>query len=187
MLVALVLLSLLIGALFAGSRSLQRNWTAMRDRDGRGETDQAVLTASDWLAQAVPVLQLDTEGILRGTFKGRPDGVEFVCLGQGRALPAGLVRVSIGLQGVARDTRLSVAWSLFRTEGPAPSTRTAALLSPAGSLKMRYFGRDAPNQDAVWHDEWLDRTDLPLLVSIEVTGATNARMLTVTALRLATP
>lgn len=94
-LVSLALLSLLVGALFAGSASLHRSWDATRERDGAGNADAAALMISDWLAQAVGVLELGPEGVLHGTFKGRQDGVEFVTLGQGRALPAGLVRVSV--------------------------------------------------------------------------------------------
>lgn len=186
-LVSLVLLSLLIGALFAGSRSLQQSWTAIRVRDASGEADAAALAVSDWLAQTAGLLELGPDNILRGTFKGRPDALDFVSLGQGRALPAGLVRVSIGLESVSAGTRLAVRYSLFRTEGVPPPIKTAELLSPVERLQLHYFGRDAPNQDPRWRDDWLDRNNLPLLVSIEITSTSSERASVVTAIRLASP
>ncbi len=127
------------------------------------------------LADALP-LYGDRKGhSARIAFRGERHGIEFLTPIENAPLGGGLYRVGVSAEPSRLSMRL-VPYSPSR-DSPTQGTTQRDLIGDLKQGEFRYFGPGEPGA-AAWHESWIDRDSLPLLIEITLKERT-ARSATV--------
>jgi general secretion pathway protein J len=171
MLVALALLGLLSTLLFGGFRLGLRTWEA-----GDRKLDHAdeIMAVQGFLRRELAQTYAVAQGLGQPlAFWGEADSVVFFAPLPERGNIGGLYALKIAAIGSGGNGhRLQVGWQLFRSDMAisrdfAPD-QTNLLLDGVESISFSYFGNLTAGAPAEWHDQWVDRLSLPILIRMTV-------------------
>jgi general secretion pathway protein J len=122
------------------------------------------------LTQARPVKWAEGRRA-RVAFEGDGEGVSFVSVMPSWPSAGGLYLVRLALAG----DRLVLLRRITAGEADGfawdGETERWVLASGVASLRFAYFGAETRRDPPRWRDDWRDRTDLPLLVRLDVAYA----------------
>jgi general secretion pathway protein J len=105
-------------------------------------------------------------------FQGEAESLRFASFLPDRVSAGGLFLVRLAVMQVQERRQLVLLRVI--PDGPVAEEASfdgadVSVLAPdVESVRIRYFGREADNQDPRWFDRWNDRQRLPLLVRIDV-------------------
>lgn len=161
LLVSLALLTVLTGFIVGGLSTTIRAFDADRRNGVEMETNSAVESLRGFVASAMPAANPSQgAGVL---FEGEREGMRFVALSEGRALPGGLQDIRIRRSG--DELILDVFGSPKDGERKSPLASTVVLKGLRG-IHFRYFGVLGPQADPAWRSDWIKAERLPLLVEV---------------------
>jgi general secretion pathway protein J len=176
MLLAITLLSLIMGALLGGLHMGRRSWETGRTYEGVSEVEEAARAIGDQLARIYPVQVPMRDNAAAVAFLGGPDSCRLVALSEGGAQYGGLVLTEIGGDGggVGLWTQVFRApdWS---TVGRG-AMNAVAVLRDAAYFRLSYFGEVERGKPPVWTEQWVDREGLPLLVGVRLGGRRSGKV-----------
>ncbi|MCG2672813.1 prepilin-type N-terminal cleavage/methylation domain-containing protein [Bradyrhizobium sp. GCM10023182] len=159
--VSLALLALLTGFIVGGLSTAIRAFDADRRNGMEIETNSAVESLRCLIASAMPTANpLQGGGVL---FEGGREGMRFVSLSEGRALPGGLQDIRIRRTG--GELILDVFGAPKDGERKSPLVSTVVLKGLRG-VHFRYFGVSSAQADPAWRNDWIKAERLPLLVEV---------------------
>lgn len=198
LLIALALISLITLLLFAGLRLGTRAWEgvdATADRTAELRVARNFLERALVQARMVSVV---LDGEPASVFSGDAETLEFVTpLSEHVGIP-GLYVLRLALED-GRERRLVVTrWLLnpdvlagagdvpewtpfdggrssFHVTGPldedvaSGAFGTSLLVENVDEFEIAYFGRQEEEQEADWHEDWLEQRELPLAVRLRLT------------------
>jgi general secretion pathway protein J len=176
MLLALTLVSMIVGSILGGLHLGRRAWETGKTYETVGEIEEAARAIRAQFAHAValPVSKGPTGQVV--AFQGLSDSCRFVALSEGEAQWGGLILTEIG--GDVGD-EVAIWTRVFRpAEGfgaALQSMRRVSALRNAEPLRLSYFGEMERGRPPVWSDRWIDRETLPLLVGVRMAGRVGGR------------
>lgn len=166
LLVAITLLSLLSLALLGGLRLGARVWERSDQHNLKGsELRLSEAELRKHIERAWPFFDTSNPITPHASFEGRADRLAFLTSAPDIAPYGGYMRIQFALE------QQSGVFQLVQYMEPELSedgtARRRVLAKGLTALRFSYFGREARNRPASWHDEWKGRTMLPELVRIE--------------------
>lgn len=171
LLVALSLLSMMVGALVGGLRLGTRAWESGRVSASLDEAETATRAVASQIERAFPASVRRVNGPPVMAFDGRPDSLRFVALSEGEAQWGGLITTEIGATGEGRGYALNAWTRVFRDEdfdSGRDAMRATALIENLAYLRLSYFGATEAMQNPQWRDDWREIAVLPRLVSVRI-------------------
>lgn len=169
LLVALVVFSLLVTALFGTMRYGIGAWKRTTEQvDQLDHTLHVQNFLRRIIEDAYPLFISD--GAMRNyvDFKGSSTSLDFLSSVPIALATGGRARFTLSVATVDGH-RDFVAASDLELANRSRSTRTArALLSGLESVEISYFGRVPTDRAAGWHDNWIEEPTLPQLIRIRV-------------------
>ncbi|WP_282610530.1 prepilin-type N-terminal cleavage/methylation domain-containing protein [Pelagibius sp. Alg239-R121] len=176
LLVAITLLSMLSVMMYGGLHFGTRVWERRSESGGRQSN---VFTVQDVLrreiSQAVTLHYRDQRQKTAVAFAGTEEGLIFggpapEALGEG-----GRHLMGLRMERAGAKEHLVLAWQPFVSEPRdlrfGENAETEVLLEDVTGLKISYFGRRDERTPGTWTQQWLNKSELPLLVKIEVAFA----------------
>ena len=103
------------------------------------------------------------------SFQGEKNKLTFVSTFPASASRKGLQKFEINF--IEQDEQsVNVAISPFfpTTEDKQWQKEEVVLLESVRDFKFSYFGQDTPNQEPSWLDQWQEKSDLPLLIKVNI-------------------
>ncbi|HEX2841008.1 prepilin-type N-terminal cleavage/methylation domain-containing protein [Hyphomicrobium sp.] len=174
-LVALAILAFLLAMVPTAFKHAKRALKGLMDHASSAESG-SLRYLEQRLADALP-LYSDRKGhSSRIAFRGERHGIEFLTPIENTPLGGGLYRISVS----AEPSRLSMRLMPYRPLGDSPTQDAVQrdLIRDLSQGEFRYFGSDEPGTAEAWHETWVDRGNLPLLIEITLKERT-ARSATV--------
>lgn len=175
-LVSLVLLALLLSLVPATFRMARQSWQAEVQLERSAALSTATDTLRRMLASALPLPAPRAAGQSSAlVFDGQSESIAFVA-----PAPSGLETGGIQvftLSSKSRD-RSAGRHLVLTVSAYSPGDRDAlgirersgssetVLAEDIGMLRLRYFGPSVDGGEPLWHDSWVQRTSLPLLIDI---------------------
>ncbi|WP_155987008.1 prepilin-type N-terminal cleavage/methylation domain-containing protein [Thioalkalivibrio sp. ALE11] len=170
-LIALVLLSLIMTALFSALRLGVSSWDAAeRSVAETAEEELALRLLDRQLALAMP-LMLERDGEqARIAFEGEPNRVRWASPLPAHRGGGGIQWQTLELGETARGEGLVLRFRLLHPdtlEAPADQVEdTELLLAGIDAMELSYYGRSNLDEEAEWFSEWSVRDRLPDLVTL---------------------
>jgi len=172
MLLALTLLSLIMGALLGGLHMGRRSWETGRLYEGVSEVEEAARAIADQLARVYPVKDPRRENTAAAAFVGRADGCRTVVLSEGGSQYGGLILTEMGADPSAPTPTLGLWTKVIRAEEFVTAGRGAmqavTVVRDVAYFNLSYFGAIEQGKPPVWTDDWNEREGLPLLVRVKL-------------------
>jgi len=182
MLLAITLLSMIVGSILGGLHLGRRAWETGKSYEAVGEIEEASRAIADQLARAAPIILTKTNNGEIVAFEGLAESCRFLALSEGEAQWGGLNLTEIALADVTID-ELAVWTRVFRpAEGfspPRTGMRMTSAMREAAYFRMSYFGEIEKGRPPAWADRWVDRGALPLLIAVHVGGKRDGRVVDV--------
>ncbi len=179
MLLAITLLSMIVTAILGGLHLGRRAWESGKTYETVSEIEEAARAINGQLARAASIrMPPQANGGQSVAFRGSSDRCRFLALSEGGAQWGGLILTEIaGPQGAHEDVAL---WtSVFRPspglEAPRELMRRVSVLRNAAYFRLSYFGEVENGRPPAWTDQWIDHSDLPLLVGVRLAGESSGR------------
>lgn len=172
MLVALSLVSLVLGLVVGGLRVGQRAWVVSRLNETRGEVEASGRALRGLVQRIVPVSSVDSQNKSSLVFVGRKNDCLFVAVSDGETQRGGLVLTKLGLESGGDIQRIMLRTRIFRAETAWTTSQNemqvADVLRDVVAFEISYFGVMDSHAPAQWYDEWMsDR--LPQLIAFRFT------------------
>jgi len=172
MLLALTLLSLIMGALLGGLHMGRRSWETGRLYEGVSEVEEAARAIADELARVYPVLVPRRDNAAVAAFIGHSDGCRMVALSEGGGQYGGLILTDMGADPSAATPTLGLWTKVFRAEefetGGRGAMQAVTVVRDVAYFSLSYFGAVEQGKPPVWTDDWSEREGLPLLVRVKI-------------------
>lgn len=172
LLVALTLVGLLTTLVFGGVRLAARAWGRTDDRSAEAADRWAVANVlRDAITAAYPAFASADPRDHTIVFDGEAGSLALLApLPQ--AIGAGVTaQMRFYLAGDGPSKTLFLGWRLdlpaAESGGQLPENRVV-LLDRVRRIGFAYFGADAPDAAAVWHERWAGSTALPQLVRVHL-------------------
>lgn len=159
--VSLALLTVLTGFIVGGLSTAIRAFDADRRNGVEMETSSAVESLRGFIASAMPTANPSQAGGV--LFEGGREGMRFIALSEGRALPGGLQDIRIRRSG--DELILDVFGAPKDGERKSPLASTVVLKGIRG-VHFRYFGVSSPQGEPAWRNDWIKAERLPSLVEV---------------------
>jgi general secretion pathway protein J len=104
---------------------------------------------------------------------GTPSGLAFVGPPPSQAVAPSLYLFRVAIEGPAGKKSLVASWQRLQpdmSDYDAPRAVAQSIVLAAGldDGALSYFGYPARDADPVWQDRWIDRTEMPMLVRIDL-------------------
>ena len=174
LLVALALLSVVLGFVSGGIRFAIRASEATRVLDRQAALAAARETLADCIGSALPVSRIDGDGRIGLAFEGVRDRLDLVCT-RSAGVSAGRSRIlRLVLRTQRSASHLSVVLDVepfsprLDASRPAGPPGTHLLVEDMESLALRYFGDAGDGRDARWQQSWSNSARLPRLVEVAI-------------------
>lgn len=192
--IAITVLVLLVGVLFAGLRMGDRTWRAVENKSlDLTEMRLVWRFIDDRVRDFQPVYQ-DSEGQRRILFAGTGDAIEFVTTSSYQNHFGGYYIVRLQLIPGDQGSRLALRqwlyqpsvlegvgdipeWTSLVEDGSPPKLddgevnviySEAVLLEKVSSFSIEYWGATDNTEDADWQDEWTEKIKVPMLIKIKI-------------------
>ena len=169
-LVALVLFSLVLMMLYGTLYSSGRSWR-VSEVQARENDDKRLILAfiRRQVGEAVPLVQAD-EREARMMFRGEDSSLQFVSRLPAHHAGSGVCFLKLEVRDdelVLKYLPLARDKDLF-AEGVFTDAAEIALLKNVETIDLDYFGRDTPDAEPVWRDNWDNKARLPELMRFQV-------------------
>ena len=172
MLLALTLLSLILGALLGGLHMGRRSWETGRLYEGVSEVEEAARAIADEFARVYPAQVPRKNNTGTAAFDGHADGCRMVALSEGGGQYGGLILTELGADPSAPTPTLGLWTKAYRVEDFETVGRGAmqavTVVRDVAYFSLSYFGAIEQNKPPVWTDNWGEREGLPLLVRVKI-------------------
>lgn len=174
-LLGMSIMSIMMLLLFASLRLCVQNWNAGEKKIA--QVSQAAVIQGFLQSKLHAAIPLDADFLEEPqfSFQGSKDELQFVAAMPASAARLGLQLFTLSLVPSARDEQgdyLQVEMQPFFPLGDSEEwdEEPVIILKKVQSLKFSYFGADGPynNIEPSWESEWLEKKNLPELVSIEI-------------------
>ena len=173
-LLGMSIMSIMMLLLFASLRICVQNWNAGEKKIA--QISQAAIIQNFLQNKLHATLPLDADFLEEPqfSFQGDKEQIQFVAAMPASASRLGLQLFNISMKKSAGEegSQLLVDIQPFFPQGDEEpwGEEPVVILKKIHKLHFAYFGTDSndPRADAVWQDEWLERQDLPRLVSIDI-------------------
>ena len=167
-LVALVLISFLLvmlyGSLYAGAR----NWSAGEVRARENDDKRLVLSfIRQVTGETMPIFRVDGQDA-RVMFRGDNSSLQFVSRLPAHHAGSGIYLLKL----IAEDDDLLLKYTPLNRdkamfdEDVFVEAERISLLENIQTINLDYFGRDTPNAEPAWHDDWNNEAHVPELVRL---------------------
>ena len=169
-LVALVLIGFLLvmlyGALFSAARSARAGDAQARENDDKRLALSFIRRVT---GEAAPMIGVDEQGE-RLLFRGDDATLQFVSRLPAHHAGSGIFFLKLK----AADDELRLKYILLTREKAIfeedifVEAETVCLLEGIEAINLDYFGRDTPDAEPAWHNEWISRSLLPELIRLSI-------------------
>jgi len=172
LLIAVTVLSLMIGTLYSALQLGARSWEAgTRDADALDQMRTTHQFLQRYLAQAQPVA-VNQGGRWTLHFEGGERSLRFVTEMPPHLGVGGLYEIWLGSAGRGDARRLAVLRRLWHPElAPEPGPGAldeSTLVDELASVSFEYFGARGERAPPQWHTSWETRQSLPELVRARI-------------------
>ncbi|MEH2628602.1 general secretion pathway protein J [Bradyrhizobium sp. AZCC 1719] len=168
LLLSLAILAILTGFLAGGLSMARKAFGADRVSEIGSETSAAIQTVASLVGSALPA-RFDGEGPKDAVgFDGRPQGLSFVGLSEGRSLRGGPHKIVLRQSGGDLVVDFVLLKGTLSKENPEPSSTRVVVLSGVREIRLGYFGAMDTKAKPAWRTEWGRAERLPDLVSIRI-------------------
>jgi general secretion pathway protein J len=185
MLLAISLLSLITSSILGGVHLGRRAWESARASDAIDDIETAARAISAQLSKAYPVLQGRSNAPPAVAVQGAMNAWRAITLSEGGAQWGGLILTDIGAVDSPNGADLAVWTRVYREdEGLSPpreEMRMTTVLRDLAYFQLSYFGSMEKDRPAVWSDSWINRAELPLLVSLKIGAKRLGRIISASA------
>ena len=172
-LVCVILIALTIALIGATLTFGRRVADAGREREQRVQVSTGVAVLADWLAQAVPLREIEAGGNGRVLFEGQASRLSFPTLSQGDAQPGGILTVTVSFAAptggtgglVFTATPLPLGMRSFSDAGSSQQLLVGNLVN----AQFRYFGVPTDGEAPRWLERWTNATRMPDIVALSAT------------------
>lgn len=175
-LVGLTLLGFVLVMIFSALYSTSRSWTA-GDRQAQANDDFRLILSfvRREFNETVPIFYRNGNSN-HVIFRGDRKSVDFVSRLPAHRGGAGLYLVSLG---VDRDDKGKGAL-IFHYQPLNPDitlyqkgegSKSQLLIKDVSAINLAYYGREKPDDEPAWHDNWQDKDRLPTLIRLGITAA----------------
>jgi len=182
LLLAVALLSMIVGAILGGLHIGKRVWETGRDYEAVAEVEEATQALSDLLAHAYPLFLPRRDSLPVAAFEGQTTRCRIIATSEGDSLWGGLSVIEIGVD----DAGALAVWTrVYRPDDgfglPREAMASTQALKNVTRFELSYFGVLERDHPPVWTDAWADRQTTPKLVSLRIGVRRGGRDITVTA------
>jgi general secretion pathway protein J len=182
LLLAIALLAMITSAILGGIHLGRRAWESTRASDAIDDVENAARAFTAQISRIYPVTPAKPSAAPVIMFRGLANALRGVVLSEGGAQWGGLITTEVGSIASPNGADLSVWTQVFReTEGPGPvrdDMRMTILLRELDFLELSYFGYVSKNKPPIWTSEWIDRSELPILISFKIGAKRLGRTIT---------
>ncbi|MFM8340588.1 MAG: prepilin-type N-terminal cleavage/methylation domain-containing protein [Methylomonas sp.] len=170
-LIALSMLSIMMGLLFASMRTSVESWHTTENRvDETNKKAVFYQFFKQHLVNAKPLYEINYDNtrlteIKKMVFQGDSTRIKFVS-----TLPAASIRKGeqIFNIGISQKNPNTIAVTLTPYREQKKSVDESILIDHVKQLEFSYFGKINENFDRIWESEWHDMQEQPRLVRIKV-------------------
>ena len=169
LIVSLALFAMILALLPGAFRTGKRGWETAAVIEQVASAEASADFLRHRLADATPFYDRDESGRARIAFSGGPQQLSFVAPSQAGPSGGGFYRWSIATAPAGETSALMLTMAPFsavQTDATATATERV-LLNGVRALRIRYFGAEEADGEAVWADEWRRSDQLPQLIEIE--------------------
>jgi len=172
LLVAITITGLMASFMYVDLRFSVGAWVAGEKRlDQIGQISSIQYFLRGRLEKAYPQWKVDEKGEGSVAFHGESHLVSFVAPMQTYLGKAPFYDLSIGLREEKQDRKdMELMWkaiSITKKDEEAEPERSI-LLENIENIEFRYFGSEDADTEPVWLEEWVNKTQLPFLISVTV-------------------
>jgi general secretion pathway protein J len=166
------LLSVMMLLLFASLRICVQNWNAGEKKIA--QVSQRAIVQNFFQSKLYTTLPLQANFFEEEqfSFQGNTQQLQFVAPMPSSVGKLGIQLFTLSLQppkeGNGSDLSVSIRPFFPKNESEEWDEESIVILKNIQALRYTYFGADQAGDDPDWHDEWLEKTSLPRLVSIEI-------------------
>ena len=169
-LIALVLFSFILIMLYGSLYSTGHSWRAS-DIQARENDDRRLILSfiRRQVEQTSPIVQVDEKGN-RVMFQGDDSSLQFVSNLPAHHAGSGIYFLKFAMRQdelVLNYLPLTTNKAMFEDD-IFVETEEISLLKNIKAIDLDYFGRDAPDAEPVWRDEWDNKDRLPELMRFQV-------------------
>lgn len=172
LLLALTLLSLIVGSILGGLHLGKRVWETGRDYEAVNEVEEATRAIADLLARFYPLAAPRQNEQSAAFFEGQTSRCRLVTSSEGDAQWGGLLLTEIGGVPSAHGATLAVWTRVFRPAEGLSLAREAMKMTPAlrdmAFFELTYFGSLEQDRPPEWRDSWINRIQPPKLISVRL-------------------
>lgn len=172
LLLALTLLSLIVGAILGGLHLGKRVWETGRNYEAVNEVEEAARAIADLLARSFPIVVPRENELPAAFFEGQTTGCRLVTSSEGDAQWGGLLLTEIGGVPGAHGTTIAVWTRVFRAADGLSLARESMQMTPAlrdaAFFELAYFGSLEQDRPPVWSSSWIKRPQPPKLISVRL-------------------
>ncbi|OQK16692.1 hypothetical protein AU255_01945 [Methyloprofundus sedimenti] len=175
-LIGMSIMSIMMLLLFASLRTCVQNWNAGEKKIA--QVSQAAIIQNFLQSKLHSTVPLDGSFLEEPqfSFQGNQEQIQFVAAMPASAGRLGLQLFKMSLRPADRGEQgnnLQVEMQPFFPQGESDaqwSEKPVVILKKIHSLQFAYFGpdNDARDSDSSWHDDWLEKDNLPKLVSVDI-------------------
>jgi general secretion pathway protein J len=172
LLLAIGLLALITSSILGGLHLGRRAWESTRASEAIDDVENSARALAAQLSRAYPVTPAKPSAAPTVIFRGLANAFRGIVLSEGGAQWGGLIVTEVGSIASPNGADLAVWTRVYReTEGPGPTRedmRMTILLHELDFLELSYFGSVEKRSPPVWTNQWVDRSELPILISFKI-------------------
>jgi general secretion pathway protein J len=172
LLLAISLLALITSSILGGLHLGRRAWESTRASEAIDDVESAARVVAAQLSKTYPLLQRKSNAIPAVAFQGLADASRSVALSDGGAQWGGLILTEIGSVASPNGADLAVWTSVYREPQGLSSKREEMRMTPllrdVAYFQLSYYGPVEKDRPPVWSDAWINRSELPLLISMKI-------------------
>jgi general secretion pathway protein J len=180
MLLAITLLSMIMGVILGGLHLGRRAWETGRVYEAVSEVEEAARAIRAQFSHTLPIQTMKRDNSFGLAFQGGPSGCRFVALSEGGGQWGGLIATQIASDGASEVADIAIWTRVFRAEEwgdeAGRDMRMTSVLRGVAYFKLSYFGEIEKGHPPAWSDQWIDREALPLLVSVRIGANRSGRV-----------
>jgi general secretion pathway protein J len=185
MLLALALLSLIMGSILGGMHLGMRVWDTGRDYEAVHEVEEATAAVADLLARSFPIVIPRQNELPVAFFNGKSSSCRLVTTSEGDSQWGGLLLTEVGVVPESHGSTLTVWTRVFRPEDGLDLAREAMRTTPAlrdvTAFELSYFGVLQQDRPPEWSDVWVNRLKPPQLISLHIAANRSGRIIKTSA------
>lgn len=171
-LIGMSIMSVMMLLLFASLRVCVQNWNAGEKKIAQVSQAATVQTFLYNKLQTVLPLDVDTEDGKQFSFSGDINTLEFVA-----AMPASAARLGLQIfklslipskNNQGKELMVDIKPFFGQSDETSWKEEQVVILKNVQRLHFAYFNADDTKDDAGWQKEWLDKFELPDLISVDI-------------------